>query len=54
MASSSGIVIVTTTLLTPACAHIVGMSQCLYSHLETHRLPDGPEAEWAGPLEPPT
>jgi hypothetical protein len=32
----------------------IGMSEGLCSHLESHRLPDEPEAEWAGPLEPPT
>ena len=32
----------------------IGVSQGLYSQLETHRVPNGPEAEWAGPIEPPT
>jgi hypothetical protein len=31
----------------------IGVSQGMYSHLEAHRVPYGPEAEWAGPLEPP-
>jgi hypothetical protein len=32
----------------------IGVSQGMYSHLEAHRIPYGPDAEWAGPLEPPT
>ena len=31
----------------------IGVSPGMYSHQETHRVPDGPEAEWAGPMEPP-
>jgi len=32
----------------------IGVSPGMYSHLETQRVPYGPEAEWAGPIEPPT
>ena len=31
----------------------IGVSPGMYAHLETHRVPYGPEAEWAGPLTPP-
>ena len=32
----------------------IGVSQDMYSHLEAHRVPFGPEAEWSGPPDPPT
>ena len=32
----------------------IGVSPGMYSHLETQRVPYGPEAEWAEPIEPPT
>jgi hypothetical protein len=31
----------------------IGVSPGMYPHLETHRVPYGREAEWAGPLTPP-
>jgi CheY-like chemotaxis protein len=31
----------------------IAVSPGMYSHQETHRAPDGPEAEWAGPIDPP-
>ena len=31
----------------------IGVSPSMYAHLETHRVPYEPEAEWAGLLEPP-
>jgi hypothetical protein len=31
----------------------IGVSPGMHSHLETHRIPCGPEAEWAGQLELP-
>jgi hypothetical protein len=31
----------------------IDVSQGMHSHLETHRSPYGPNAEWAGPLTPP-
>jgi len=31
----------------------IGVSPDMHLHPETHRVPDGPKAEWAGPLEPP-
>jgi hypothetical protein len=32
----------------------IGVSPGMYSHLETHRIPYGSDAEWVGPLDPPT
>ena len=31
----------------------IGVSPGMYPHQETHRVPDGPGAEWAGPMERP-
>ena len=31
----------------------IGVSPGMHAYLETHRVPSGPEAEWAGPIPPP-
>lgn len=32
----------------------IGVSPGMHAHLETQGAPFGPEAEWAGPMGPPT